>query len=213
MPCTQTASFNHYWHEQFLDMYKAITPNNNNSFEPIANKYGGLCILNTTGQGGYISADINQAFDFITNYEIYGSFNVFPVDKGTPCGLDIVVCNERNCEILSVILGEGQLNGFAIKFMGETLKDKDVKTNSNDRCISLDNNCMVNYFKISITDDCNGILCRIFLDQQNSLGPKSKVHERFFPQGFPSRRMTRIKIKMWQAGYIELYDLNLSEIR
>jgi len=203
--------FNYVYKEDFKRFKYAITPKTN-GFGNISGNSGGLEIKNHRNR--CMSADLNQNFDFKTNFYIRGYFTL-EFDKASGVnGLEIALCDKWG-EKVSVVIPDGGLNNFSIKMKDEDRSKKGVMVRSDKiRVIkSTKENTIYNYFEIRIWENAGKNLCSLYVQPKYpNLGAESLVHERVMNPGKFEGEFTRIKLRVWKTGVVKLYDFEIGEL-
>jgi hypothetical protein len=205
--------FNYIYKEDFRNLSKAIL-RSDKEFRSITQSPGGLEIRNLSQQGYFVSGDLNQEFDFKTNFYICGFFTIEFQDPHNPSGLDIAFC-DRWGEKLCVVFADGRLDTFSIKMADDKYGDNGVTIRSSKISIgrTVSENPIYNFFKIWIWEHEGESRCTLYV-QRNSpvFTPESCVYERKIDTSRFLGKFTRIKLKLWKSGVVKLYDLEVGEV-
>ena len=210
---SHTFFFKRPYREDFANLAEAMKIHGG-EFTSITGENGGLRIRNRTKRGGYVSADFVVVLDCKTNYTISGCFTVEDDDESKPCGLDFVICDEMGGVRESVILCEGQRDGYAIKTGHEKIGDEGVKERAGSASVkrSSKNEIVKNYFQIRVIEATGGHFLQLFVSQrEGDFGEGTLAHNRFFANSEFHGDHTKISVRLWQAGCVELYDFQVSE--
>ena len=205
--------FNRPYREDFRNLDEALEIHGG-EFTSITDGDRGLRIRNRTKRGGYVSADFLELFDFKTNYTISGCYTVKDDDNSKPCGLDFVICNERGGIRKSVILCEGQRDGYAIKTGDEGIHNENVKVRAISAIVrrSSEKHIVKNYFKIRVIEATGGHLLQLFVSQkEGDFGEGTLAHNRFLVNSKFQGDHTKLRIRLWQAGCVELHGFEVAE--
>lgn len=205
--------FNRPYREDFRNLDEALEIHGG-EFTSITDGNRGLRIRNRTKRGGYVSADFLELFDFKTNYTISGCYTVKDDDNSKPCGLDFVICNERGGIRESVIICEGQRDGYAIKTGDEGIHNENVKVRAISVIVrrSSENHIVKNYFQIRVIEATGGHLLQLFISPtEGDFGEGTLAHNRFLINSKFQGDKTKLRIRLWQAGCVELYGFKVAE--
>ena len=205
--------FNYVYKEDFRELSRVLR-RINTGLMSILEDHGGLEIKNWNKKGHFVSADLQQEFGFKTNFYIRGFFTVEFKDTYDPSGLDIAIC-DRWGEKLSVVLADGRLDTFSIKMVGERYGDKGVTARSETISIgrTVGKNIVNNFFKIWIWEHGGKVRCSLYVQHDSpSFVNDSCVHERVIDTSKFLDKFTRIKLKLWKAGVVKLYNLEVAEV-
>lgn len=211
--CSTKLEFNYVYTEDFTELKEALVTDDK-GFTSIRGNGPGLEINSKDTRTRCISADIIQLFDFKTNFYILGFFTMELEDAFKPCGLDVVICDESGWLRLSTVLVDGHLNGFSMKTLGEKIGDKHVKVRCNRTRVvpTTERRTVYNYFLICISEQDGGHLCTLYVNPDlPEFGPNSRAHERLLSDSVFRGTGTRIKLRLWQAGAVDLYGFKVAE--
>jgi hypothetical protein len=204
--------FNYIYKEDFRELDKVIDADFKN-FKNIEGIDGGLEINNRSESGTFVSAKLKQDFDFKTDFYVSGFFTMEFENPRDPSGFDICLC-DRWGEQLSVVFADGGLNAFSIKMRGEKFKGSGVLVRSNTTAIerTTADNTVYNYFKIRIWQDGRHSRCSLYVQSKGSdFRGVPPVHERIIDTSVFGEKCTRIMLKLWKAGILKLYNLEVAE--
>jgi hypothetical protein len=212
--CSTEMEFNYAYVEDFKELEKAIVTNDK-GFNNTHGNVNGLEIDSKDTVAACISAGIIQQFDFKTNFYISGFFTMELEDRSTPCGLDVVIFDKSQWLRLSTVLVDGHVNGFSMKTLGEKIGGKHVKVRcSRTRVIpTTEKRKVYNYFLICILKVDGGHLCTLYVNPElPEFGPNTRAHERLLSDSVFRGSGTRIELRLWRAGVVNLYDLRVAEL-
>lgn len=204
--------FNYVYKENFKTLDEVLT-SHAPGFASMEGSYGGLEIRNYSKSGRYVSADLKQEFDFETDFCIRGFFTIEYDNDLDPSGFDIALC-DRWGEKLSVVLGDGALNSFSIKMIGERYRAGRVTVHSERISIgrSTKVHAVNNYFLIRVWQHGAENRCSLYIRRDDADFPQWLcVHERIIDRRKFDGKFTRIKLKLWKSGILKLYDFEVAE--
>ncbi|GAH81208.1 unnamed protein product, partial [marine sediment metagenome] len=184
-------------------------------FESTGESYGGLRIRNYSKAGRFVSADLNQEFDFKTNFRISGFFTIEHDNALDPSGFDIALCDKWG-EKLSIVLGDGRMNAFSIKMIGEKYGAQPVTARSENIRIwpTTHEGPVYNHFLIQIWQHGGETRCSLYVNRDTpDFSQSSFVHERIVDPRMFSGAIRHIKFKLWKAGILKLYNFEVAELR
>ncbi len=130
------------------------------------------------------------------------------------CGLDFVICNKMGGTRESIILCEGQRNSYAIKTGDEGIHNENVKIRATSAIVrrSTEKYIVKNYFQIRVIEATSGHFIQLFISQtEGDFGEGMLAHNRFLFNSEFQGSKTKLKIRLWQAGCVELYDFEVAE--
>jgi hypothetical protein len=112
------------------------------------------------------------------------------------------------------MLADGHLNGFVIKIGNEKIGEKNVKVRSETTSVlrSTEIETVRNYFKVCVRQEAAGHLIQVFLSPEKAdFGVNSLAHKRLIEDSKFYGSFTTIKIRLWKAGVVKLYDFTVAE--
>ncbi len=210
--CETHIDFNYIYSEDFTSLGRALVFQQA-GFSTMPE--GGLEIQNYSTSGGYISARLNRAFDFTTDFFVLGCFSMECEDTNDPPGLDIAFLDERGVSRLSIVFVEGRFDTIAIKSRADKTSVEGISPRRR-RAIVIPSmaDCPVdNDFLILVTKQPRGHLCCVHVGMgAHEATRDSFVHHRLIETHVLDRSQTRVDLRLWKSGTVRLGYLMIGEI-
>lgn len=213
-PITRMIEFNYVYKEDFMKPHKVLNFKSQ-KYGSIAAINGGLEIRKWSTKEKFVSAYLNQEFDFKTNYCISGFFILEFEDDFEPGGFDIAICDKWG-EKLSVVFADGPLNAFSIKMHGDEYRKKEATERSRTTRVGCSKmgKTINNFFKIRIWQDGYENRCTLYFQQESpNFRPESCVHERIIDASKFIGKFIKIRLKLWKPGVLKLYNFEVAEVK
>ena len=177
----------------------------------------GLRINPYSRRGGFVSADLAKAFDFTSDFCIWGRFTIAHADPNSPSALDIGFCDRRG-ERVAAILGDGGSTRFSLKTVDDEFDDESVNVNTalsgKAKSRIMADGHTQNHFCVCVRrHNASSSLWSLYVSR-NEADPDRDfpAHYRLIPNHFISKGPLSLNLKAWRRGTVTLSCFNVAEL-